>query len=105
MGRATHTGNARYSPEVRPTVCTVSNIGPLPRTLGISGSHFMLRRLEDRIRELCAKTITARGSEELEPVLCKLKIALNEHTDRIRRAAIAKLVVGGNGSPPERRST
>jgi hypothetical protein len=65
----------------------------------------MLRRLEDRIRELCANTITARTGDELESVLIRLKSALHEHTERIRKVAADKLLNGGNGAAPERRSS
>lgn len=64
----------------------------------------MLRRLEDRIRELCAKALIARGPD-LASVLEDLKTALREHTERLRQVAALKLVSGGKGSPPERRST
>jgi hypothetical protein len=64
----------------------------------------VLRRLEDRIRELCAKTLIARGPE-LQPVLADLKSALHEHTERLRQSAVLKLVSAENNSPPERRST
>ena len=64
----------------------------------------MLRRLEDRIRELCAKALIARG-HELHPILDDLKAALHEHSERLKQVAVLKLVTGGNGSPPERRST
>lgn len=67
-------------------------------------SLLVLRRLEDRIRELCAKALMASGPE-LASVLEDLKSALHEHTERLRQVAVLKLVTGGNGSPPERRST
>jgi hypothetical protein len=43
----------------------------------------MLRRLEDRIRELCAKSITA-GEDDLA-IIADLKAALREHVERIRK--------------------
>ena len=64
----------------------------------------VLRRLEDRIRELCAKAIVARSPDELESIFSELKSALQEHTARLRKAAAAKLVPGEIGSHPERRS-
>lgn len=64
----------------------------------------MLRRLEDRIRDLCAKALIARGSE-LHLILEDLKSALHEHSERLRQVAVLKLVSGEKGSPPERRST
>jgi uncharacterized coiled-coil protein SlyX len=44
-------------------------------------------RLEDRIRELCAKAVALPESEELNEVLAELKSALSEHTERIRKMA------------------
>ena len=83
------------------TVCTVSNSSPIAvRT--IMGRIFMLRRLEDRIRELCAQTIVARGANELEPIFSELKSALHEHTERLRKNAVLKLV-RRNGDSSNRR--
>jgi hypothetical protein len=48
------------------------------------------RRLEDRIRELCAKVIVAR-EEEVGPAIAELKSALHEHNARLRKLAAAKL--------------
>jgi hypothetical protein len=64
----------------------------------------VLRRLEDRIHELCAKALIARGTE-LEAILEDLKSALHQHDKRLREVAILKLVKGGNDCHPERRST
>jgi hypothetical protein len=44
------------------------------------------RYLESRIRDLCAKVITA-PEPELEPLLSELKSALQEHSDRLRKMA------------------
>jgi hypothetical protein len=63
----------------------------------------MLRRLEDRIRELCARTLVVSGSE-LEQIFLELKSALHEHTERLRITAAVKLVRRENDGPPERRS-
>ena len=63
----------------------------------------MRRRLEDRIRELCAKTLVAGGSE-LDATLVDLKSALHAHTQRLRNMAGMKLVRREDGSPSERRS-
>ena len=48
------------------------------------------RRLEDHIRELCAKAIDAE-TKEFQPVLEELKAALREHTGRLRQLAARKL--------------
>jgi hypothetical protein len=59
----------------------------------------MLRRLEDRIRELCAMAVTAE-----EPELAELQSALREHTKRLRRLAAAKLTTSGENGQQERRA-
>jgi hypothetical protein len=48
------------------------------------------RRLEDRIRELCAKVIVAH-EEDVGPAIAELKCALHEHNDRLRKLAATKL--------------
>jgi predicted component of type VI protein secretion system len=48
------------------------------------------RRLEDRIRELCAHAVTAQESE-LESIFSALQHALREHNDRLRKLAAEKL--------------
>jgi hypothetical protein len=62
----------------------------------------VLRRLEDRIRELCARVIITRGQES-ETKLEELKAALAEHTERIRKAAILTLLNQGHELQPDRR--
>ena len=49
------------------------------------------RRLEDRVRELCARAVTAQDSE-LEPIFSALQLSLREHNDRLRKLAAAQLV-------------
>ncbi len=63
----------------------------------------MLRRLEDRIRELCRITLAA-SEDELEPIILELKAALHEHSQRLRKMAAIKLVGSNDGIQPERRS-
>jgi hypothetical protein len=43
------------------------------------------RRLEDRIRELCAKAVATPESRELTEVAQQLKSALHEHAQRARK--------------------
>ncbi len=64
----------------------------------------MRRRLDDRIRELCAEVVLAQGTDQLEPILSELKSALHEHIERLRKMAGAKLVNMQDGCKPERRS-
>jgi hypothetical protein len=44
----------------------------------------MFQRLEDRIKQLCAKALSTPESPELNEVLKQLQDALHEHTDRLR---------------------
>ena len=63
----------------------------------------MLRRLEDRIRELCALAVAAEDPE-LEMVLAELQAALRQHTERLRRMAAAKLTMLDEDVQEERRA-
>jgi hypothetical protein len=63
----------------------------------------MLRRLEDRIRELCAMAVTAE-EPELKIILSDLQSALREHTERLRRLAAAKLTTLDENARRERRA-
>ena len=60
------------------------------------------RRLEDRIRELCAAACQAAGAE-LDAILKKLQAALQEHNRRFRKLAADSLVTGGK-KQKDRRS-
>jgi hypothetical protein len=44
----------------------------------------MFQRLEDRIKQLCAKALSTPESPELNDVLKQFQDALHEHTDRLR---------------------
>ena len=61
------------------------------------------RRLEDRIRELCAKASTASDDETVE-VLRELRRALHEHARHLRAMAAEKLTGGTQATNEERRS-
>jgi hypothetical protein len=61
------------------------------------------RRLEDRIRELCALAILARHDDERELILAELKAALHEHAERLKKTAVQKLVTLEETAPTERR--
>lgn len=60
------------------------------------------RRLEDRIRELCAKAATARDAETVQ-VLQELRDALHEHARHLRAMAAEKLTGGARASGEDRR--
>jgi hypothetical protein len=49
------------------------------------------RRLDDRIRDLCAKVIASKGSDELHQILPELRDSIHEATERIRMRAVAIL--------------
>lgn len=48
------------------------------------------RRLDDRIRDLCAKVANSNG-DDYEPALSELKAALREHANRLRKMAAESL--------------
>jgi hypothetical protein len=59
------------------------------------------RRLEDRIRELCLRAVTADTSE-LEEILAALKASLHEHSERLRHTMVMKLATKAQGRPERR---
>jgi hypothetical protein len=48
------------------------------------------RRLEDRIRKLCADAVAAADPAELNSTLQKLSAALRDHARRVRQLAAAR---------------
>jgi hypothetical protein len=42
------------------------------------------RRLDDKIRELCAWAVASEDPEELQEICKQLRAALEEHTNRVR---------------------
>ena len=57
-----------------------------------------MSRLEDRIRELCAKAVAMRNTDpELKPTLNQLRAAIKEHVRKIRERVVPF-------PEPERRS-
>ena len=50
------------------------------------------RRLEDRIRELCARVVATDDSEELAVILADLQRALHEAVQRIRARAVETFI-------------
>jgi hypothetical protein len=61
------------------------------------------RRLEDRIRELCHKAVTA-NDPELADVISELQSCLRDHAERLRQMMILKLSNRRVDHPPERRA-
>lgn len=62
------------------------------------------RRIEDRIRELCAKAVAATDGD-LEPALQELSQLLRETIGHMRRSATRLLVEGTPLPEPRRRAT
>lgn len=62
------------------------------------------RRIEDRIRELCAKAVAATDGD-LEPTLRELSQLLRETIEHMRKDATSLLVEGRPLLEPRRRST
>ena len=52
----------------------------------------MNRRLEDRIRELCALAVVTRRDDERKLILAELSGALHDHNQRLKIKAALKLV-------------
>jgi hypothetical protein len=59
------------------------------------------RRLEDHIRELCLRLLSA-GDKDALPLIVELREALREHARRLETLAQLKLV--GNGHIRDRRN-
>ena len=49
------------------------------------------RRLDDRIRELCAKLVGSGEYHDVNQILSELKVALHESIERLRGRAAAGL--------------
>lgn len=62
----------------------------------------MNRRLEDRIRELCALAIASNRDDERELLLAELTATLREHAERLKKIAVEKLVKKNEGSQDRR---
>ncbi len=62
-------------------------------------SYSRARRLDDRIRSLCAQAVEVNDPEKLTPILGELSAALRDHTARIRKLAAAR------PSLPDRRAS
>jgi hypothetical protein len=60
------------------------------------------RRLDDRIRKLCAKVASSRDPDELNEALPELKSAIHEAIERLRNRA-AVVLSGRRDVPPDRR--
>jgi hypothetical protein len=59
------------------------------------------RRLDDRIREMCARVVALKDGDAVDPVLPELRAALHQSIERLRIRAVA--VLGGRSDFEERR--
>ena len=50
----------------------------------LARARAMTLTLEDRIRELCSQAVQEDDAQELNRILGELKLALHEHTERLR---------------------
>lgn len=60
------------------------------------------RRLDDRIRELCAKAVATEDGDELNVILPELQAAISQAVERLRTRAVA-ILSHSKGVPVERR--
>jgi hypothetical protein len=63
--------------------------------------NWRARRLDDRIRELCAEAVAAKSSHKAREILGELQSALRQYTQRLRGRTAAMMT--GRPLPPERR--
>jgi hypothetical protein len=61
------------------------------------------RRLDDRIRELCAHAVAADNSPHMKSILSELQSAIHQYTQRLRARAAA--ILTGRNLAPDRRKT
>lgn len=64
------------------------------------GAH--VRRLDDRIRQLCVEAVAAKSSYKARPILAELQLAIHQCTQRLRDRA-GTLFTCCTALPPERR--
>jgi len=86
------------------TICRVSTVRILTdRLLPHLFMSSPQRRIEDRIRELCAKAKTATNGD-LEPILQELSQLLRETIEHMRKSATSLFVEGKPLLEPRRRA-
>ena len=61
----------------------------------------MTLTLEDRIRELCSQAVQEDDAQELNRILGELKLALREHTERLRAMLSLYLILPADLVKPD----
>jgi uncharacterized protein (UPF0371 family) len=54
-----------------------------------SGQAVLLRHLEDRIRDLYEKAVSATEPDDFNQIIAELRFALREHAEQVRKLAVA----------------
>lgn len=62
----------------------------------------MFSRLEDRIRDLCARIVGSPDSAEAIKAIQELRVALHEHTERLRRRLVFPIPPDRRGGPSDK---
>jgi hypothetical protein len=62
------------------------------------------RRVNDRIRELCAEAVAAKSPHKVKSILAELQSDIRQYTQRLRNRAAA-ILSGCLDLPPERRKS
>src|ERR1700680_3860019 len=71
------------------TECPVSNDHlTCGKLLALWPASSMLRRLDDRIRELCDRAVKSQDPVELHNIFSQLRAAIKGHAGRLRRLAV-----------------
>jgi hypothetical protein len=60
----------------------------------------MFRRLDDKVRELCAWALASQDPVELHEIATQLRAALREHIKRVRLSAVNAPLTERRGNPP-----
>ncbi len=61
----------------------------------------MFRRLDDKVRELCAWALASQDPVELHEIATQLRAALREHIKRVRLSAVNAPLTERRGNPQE----
>lgn len=84
-------------------LCYQKTISFLLREPGFILMVVRARRVDDRIRELCAEAVAAKSSHKAKVILAELQASLHQYIQRLRNRAAA--ILTGSELPPERRQS